>query len=112
MTVQSLLLLSILQRNTVAGEIRGAIGAASLTKTMRSCSNIDCGREEGQTFISLPLLVKARKPLSVFALLLLSADAGAFAGTASAPDHLSVTLLTKEKWQLDQFLFSLPCVLW
>lgn len=105
MTVQSILLLSISQRNTVAGEIRGAIGAASLTKTMRSCSNIDCGREEGETFISLPLLVKA---LSVFALLLFSADACAFAGTASARDHLSVTLLTRKNGSSTSFCSRFP----
>lgn len=70
--------------------VGGAVGAASLTETMKSCSNIDCGCEVGGG-IYFTLSWSRLRPLSMFALQLFSADAGPFAGTTSARDHLSVT---------------------
>lgn len=44
--------LSLFRETLLSVKVGGAVGAASLTETMKSCSNIDCGCE-GETFISL-----------------------------------------------------------
>lgn len=44
--------LSLSRETLLSVKVGGAVGAASLTETMKSCSNIDCGCE-WETFISL-----------------------------------------------------------
>lgn len=100
MVGKSIILLSIfVQKNIVAVVAAEAVGATTLTATMKSCSNIDCGRlwkRGGGAFISLsPGQGSGTSPCLLCRCFLLMPVI--FAGTTtSAPDHLSVTLSTRE----------------
>lgn len=100
--IKSIILLSILiKKNPVAVVSVDAVGSAStMTETMKSCSNIDCGDGERRgRRLCHSLLVKAPLSfsLSLFALVLLMSEFSA--GTNSA----QITFLSLRG---NRFLFS------